>query len=269
MSATTPSDTTAKIGADWGRARTARRSCASGRSAASSPRTSIPLPTSRLPMTHAFDELVDDEHRRWRSPRTATQRATDGPRQLPAAVVAGGVGRRRPPRPRRSPSSTARPRGARLRVRAPSSRQLPSPARRSAIRASPASRRTDATGMPAGGASRRSSSASVSRGHGLEVRLDRGRDAVDPQHDPVVEVQLRLLAQVLDRALELAGVALGAQLGRQLGVEHDDEPVAVGDRGARSRASPGSRPRRPRASRRPASPSRRRGTRPRPRGRPP
>ena len=42
-----------------------------------------------------------------------------------------------------------------------------------------------------------------------EVRLDRGRQAVEPQLDPVVELEAGVLAQVLDRALELAGVALG------------------------------------------------------------
>ena len=53
-------------------------------------------------------------------------------------------------------------------------------------------------------------------GHGGEMRLDLGRQAVDPQLDPRVEVEPGLLAQVLDRALELARVALGAQLGREL-----------------------------------------------------
>ena len=39
-----------------------------------------------------------------------------------------------------------------------------------------------------------------------------GRGALDPQVDPVVELEAGVLAQVLDGALELARVALGAQL---------------------------------------------------------
>ena len=55
--------------------------------------------------------------------------------------------------------------------------------------------------------------------------------AVDPQLDPVVELEAGVLAQVLDRPLELAGVALGAQLRGQLRVDDDDEALVVGDRG--------------------------------------
>ena len=57
----------------------------------------------------------------------------------------------------------------------------------------------------------------------------RSAQAVDPELDPVVERQPGLLAQVLDRALELARVALGPELGRQLGVDDDDQALVVGD----------------------------------------
>ena len=53
--------------------------------------------------------------------------------------------------------------------------------------------------------------------------------------DPVVELQLGLLAQVLDGPLQLAGVALGPQLGRQLRVDDHDQALVVGDGGARPR----------------------------------
>ena len=67
-------------------------------------------------------------------------------------------------------------------------------------------------GRPAPRARRRGSRAAT----GGEVRAD-GRRAAPSTHsvDPVVELQLGVLAQVLDRALELARVALGAQLRRQ------------------------------------------------------
>ena len=58
---------------------------------------------------------------------------------------------------------------------------------------------------------------------------DGRRRPVDPQLDPVVELEAGLAAQVLDRPGELAGVALGAQLGRQLGVEDHHEAVVLGD----------------------------------------
>ena len=40
---------------------------------------------------------------------------------------------------------------------------------------------------------------------------DLRREAVDPQVDPVIELEPGVLAQVLDRALELARVAFGAK----------------------------------------------------------
>ena len=83
---------------------------------------------------------------------------------------------------------------------------------------------------------RRRASASVSAATRREVRARRpSATAVEPQVDPVVELEPGLAAQVLDRALELAGVALGAQLRRQLRVDHDDEAVVVGDGRARAR----------------------------------
>ena len=101
--------------------------------------------------------------------------------------------------------------------------------------------------------SREIRSASVSRATAARCGSTAAGSAVDPQLDPGVEVEPGVLAEVLDRALELAGVALGAQLGRELGVDDDDEALVVGDGGARAAAWPGSRPRRARASRRPAS----------------
>ena len=58
---------------------------------------------------------------------------------------------------------------------------------------------------------------------------------VQPDLDPVVEREAGVLAEVLDRPLELAGVALGQQLRRQLRVDHDDEALVAGDRRAGSR----------------------------------
>ena len=81
-------------------------------------------------------------------------------------------------------------------------------------------------------------------GDGVEVRRDRVGQAVDPELDPVVEGKAGLLAEVLDRPLELARVALGTEVVGQLGVDDDDEALVVGDGGARPRAWPGSRPRR-------------------------
>ena len=88
-------------------------------------------------------------------------------------------------------------------------------------------------------------------GDRLEVAGDRLRQRVDPDLDPVVERELGFAAEVLDRPLELAGVALGAELRRQRGVDDDDQPLVVGDRRPGSRASPGSRPRRAPGSARP------------------
>ena len=62
-----------------------------------------------------------------------------------------------------------------------------------------------------------------------EMRLDLGRQAVEPQPDPRVEIEAGVLAQVLDRALELAGIALGDERRRELGVDDDDEALVVRD----------------------------------------
>ena len=56
------------------------------------------------------------------------------------------------------------------------------------------------------------------------MRRHGARQAVDPELDAVVERELGVLAQVLDRALELAGVALGAELGGQLRVDDATRP---------------------------------------------
>ena len=86
-------------------------------------------------------------------------------------------------------------------------------------------------------------------GHGREIRLHLGPEAVDPQDDPVVQLELGLLAQVLDRALQLAGVALGDERRRQRRVDDRRPARRRGRRRCRAAASPGSRPRRRRASR--------------------
>ena len=89
-------------------------------------------------------------------------------------------------------------------------------------------------------------------GDRVEVGGDGVGQAVDPQLDPVVEREAGVLAQVLDRPLELAGVALGPELVGQLGVDDDDEALVVGDRRARPRAGEDLDLVRARASRRPA-----------------
>ena len=75
------------------------------------------------------------------------------------------------------------------------------------------------------------------RGHGLG-------QPDDPQLDPVIELQLGVPAQVLDRPRELARVAFGAKRVGQRGVEDDDEALVVARRPCPVAASPGSRPRR-------------------------
>ena len=236
MSATTPSDTTAKIGADCGSSPNSAPQLRQWTIRSQSPSSSIPSPTSRLPITHAFDA--------WSTTSTpiaiaanAIQRPIDGPRH----VSASSSSRRRAGAAGPASSSTI------------STRRSGSSATRLAGGSGPRHRVSPVAGAPdrdprlAGLEADRRDRHAVRRrvpaqlvgerlgGHGPEVRLDRRIDPVDPQHDPVVEVQLGLLAQVLDRALELAGVALGAEVGRQLGVEHDDEPVVVRDRGPRAR----------------------------------
>ena len=67
------------------------------------------------------------------------------------------------------------------------------------------------------------------RQHGPEVGRHLRRDAIEPQLDAVVEIELSLLAQVLDGPLELAGVALGAQLGSERRVDDRDQAVVVAD----------------------------------------
>ena len=57
-------------------------------------------------------------------------------------------------------------------------------------------------------------------GHGIGQRAG-------PQLDPIIQLELRVAAQVLDGAGELTGVAFGTQRGCQLGVEHDDQTIAV------------------------------------------
>ena len=92
----------------------------------------------------------------------------------------------------------------------PPSSSAGSPVRRRAIWASPrSSGRSRPAGRTAGPAPQL---AAGCPGDGGQVRLDRRR-AVDPELDPVVEVQPGVPAQVLDRALQLARVALGAQVG--------------------------------------------------------
>ena len=81
------------------------------------------------------------------------------------------------------------------------------------------------------------SSASVSAATAGRWAATASGTLAGPQVDPVVQLEPRLAAQVLDRPGQLAGVALGAQLGRQPGVEDHDQPIAVRD----GRAGPGRR----------------------------
>ena len=67
-------------------------------------------------------------------------------------------------------------------------------------------------------------------GERREVADDRLGERIYPHLDPVVERQLRFAAEVLDRPLELSGVALGEELRGQLGVDDDDQTLVVGDR---------------------------------------
>src|SRR5829696_5250136 len=63
----------------------------------------------------------------------------------------------------------------------------------------------------------------------IQVWLHRRRQAIEPQLDPRVEVEPRVLAQVLDRALELPSIALGAEVPGELRVDDHHEPLVVGD----------------------------------------
>ena len=125
-----------------------------------SPTSATLSPMSRLPTIHDFDQLVDhddaDRDRREQDP--AAER-----RSAPGRACRRGSDRRprRPPARRRVRSAV--PRRPRARRSSPGHRG-PS-ARRSAMRTSPASRRTTPPTASAGAASRRTSSTSVSTRH--------------------------------------------------------------------------------------------------------
>ena len=106
----------------------------------------MPSPMSRVPVDPRLRRLVDARGRRSRWPRTRSSGRSTARARCPASRPRPA---RRPPRARLVLDDLhlvgrVRRRPPRRRIRAPSPGHAPSPARRSAIRASPASRRTDA-----------------------------------------------------------------------------------------------------------------------------
>ena len=135
---------------------------------------------------------------------------------------------RRPPSRRRRRRSVAAPSGPRPVVRRDlaSSALLVAGAAAQARRSPPASSATVAPWRRPVRRRRRRVGERLAR-HGREMRPRPRRRPSTQSSIRSSSVEPGLLAQVLDRPLQLAGVALGAERRRQLGVDDDDQAVVV------------------------------------------
>ena len=67
------------------------------------------------------------------------------------------------------------------------------------------------------------------RGDRGKVRRDVVRRVRDPDVYPLVELEAGVLAEVLDRPLQLPGISFRDEIRGELGVEDDDEALVAGD----------------------------------------